>query len=49
MIEVVADNGFECYIDSQLVQAIGKKEGIRVLTMRSQHLRADGNDLRNHC
>ena len=46
--QIVADNGLESDADPELVEAFGEEEGIGVLTIRSQHLRADGDDLRNH-
>ena len=48
MVEVVADNGLEGDTDPQFVETAGEEEGIGVLPVRSEHLRADGDDFRNH-
>ena len=48
VFEVVANHGLECDTDPKFVETAGEEEGIGVLPVRSQHLRADGDDFRDH-
>ena len=48
MFEVVANNRLEGDTDPKFVETAGEEQGIGVLPVRSQHLRADGNDFRDH-
>ncbi len=48
MIEIVANDRLERDADSQRVEALGQEEGIGVLAVRSQHLRTNSDDFRNH-
>ena len=48
MVEVIADNGLEGDDHPQFVELLGEEEGIRVLTVRSEHLRSDRNDFSDH-
>ena len=48
VLAIVADNGLEGDANPQVVKAAGEEEGIGVLPRRGEHLRADGNDFRDH-
>jgi hypothetical protein len=48
VIQVVANDRLERDTDPKFVEAAGEEEGIRVLAVRSQHLRANGDDFRDH-
>ncbi len=48
VLAVVAHDGLEGNADSQFIEAAGEEEGIGVLPRRGQHLRADGDNFRDH-
>ena len=48
MVKIVADNGFEGDDYALIVELPGEEKGICVLTVRSEHLRADRNDFSDH-
>ena len=48
VLAVVANDGLEGDADPQFVEPAGQEEGIGVLPVRSEHLRADGDDFRDH-
>ena len=48
MLAIVPHNGFENHFHAQLVKFFGEVKGIRILTERSQQLRANGDDLGVH-
>lgn len=45
VVAVVADDGLEGYGDAEVVEAGGEVEGVGVLTVRREHLGANGDDL----
>ena len=45
---VIANNGLEGDINADVVELAGEVEGISVLPVRSEHLRADGHDFGDH-
>src|ERR1019366_10439616 len=47
-VPVVADYGFESDADAEIIKTSGEEQGIAVLPVRSQHLRADGDDFGDH-
>ena len=48
VLAIVSHNCFECDTYPQFVQAAGEKQGVTVLLVRSEHLRADGYDFGDH-
>jgi hypothetical protein len=48
VIEIVADDRLERDTDSQPIQALSQEKRIGVLAVRSQHLRTNRDDFRNH-
>src|SRR5581483_262456 len=44
----IADHALETHLHAQLIQALREVEGIRVLAVRREQLRADGDNLRVH-
>ena len=48
MLAAVADDGLENHFNAQLVELLGQIKRVRVLTERSQQLRANGDDLGVH-
>ena len=45
---IVSDDSLEADLDTEIVEAGGEEEGVRVLAMRCKHLGTDGDDFSNH-
>ena len=48
MLGAVSDNRFENYVHTQFIETPGEEEGIGVLAIGRQELRADGDDFSVH-
>src|ERR1019366_239910 len=48
VVAIVTDYRFEGDADAQTIETPGEEQGIAILPVRSQHLRADGDDFGDH-